>query len=231
MTYKKVISGKFVSRPNRFVAAVDVCGREEIVHVKNTGRCRELLIPGAVVYLAEAKNPKRKTKYDLISVEKPRNGAAPLLVNIDSQIPNAAAEEWLKRGSLFAKDAKIRREVRRGDSRFDFYIEEKDRRSYLEVKGVTLERDGTAMFPDAPTERGVKHINGLISCLEDGFGAYILFVIQMKEIRVFRPNDETHKKFGDALRRAAAAGVTILASDCVVTPDSISIDSPVPVEL
>lgn len=231
MTYKHTVHAKFLSRPNRFIAKVELDGREETVHVKNTGRCKELLTPGCTVHLAVSDNPERKTKYDLVTVEKVREGKPPLTVNMDSQIPNAVAEEWLRSGGLFSKNAVIRREVKYGASRFDFYIEDGETKAFLEVKGVTLEFDGVAMFPDAPTERGVKHIHELMASIDDGYAAYILFVIQMKEISVLRPNDATHKEFGDALRRAAAAGVNVIAMDSVVTADSMTIDSPVPVEL
>ena len=231
MRYKKIIKGKFVSRPNRFIARVEIEGREEMVHVKNTGRCRELLIPGVTVYLEESDNPNRKTKYDLVTVEKLREGKPPLMINMDSQAANDIAEEWLKNSGLFAEDAVIRREVTYGASRFDFCVDEGEKRSFLEVKGVTLETDGIAAFPDAPTERGVKHINELVECAEKGYGAYILFVIQMKEMKMLVPNDGTHKAFGDALRKASQAGVKILAVDCSVTPDSVTAENFVQVEL
>ena len=189
-----------------------------------------MLIPGCRVYLEHAKNPGRKTKYDLIAVEKQREDSV-LLVNMDSQVVNAAAEEWLREGTLFSPGAQIRREVRYGDSRFDFYIEDGGRKAFLEVKGVTLEHHGAASFPDAPTERGVKHIGELISCMEEGYEAYILFVIQMKGVKEFRPNDSTHAAFGEALRRAKNTGVNIIAMDAVITPDSIRIDREVSVIL
>lgn len=197
------------------------------MHVKNTGRCRELLVPGCRVYLAASESQTRKTKYDLIAVEKERDGRAPLRINLDSGAPNAVVEEWLKTGALFSKEAVIRREVRFGHSRFDFYVEDGSTRAFLEVKGVTLEENGVARFPDAPTERGVKHLQELIACLEAGYSAYLLFVIQMKEIHLFCPNDVTHKAFGDCLRQAAAAGVTVLAMDCRVTRHSLHLDKPV----
>ncbi len=231
MQYASVIRGQFCSRPNRFLAVVRIGGQEEIVHVKNTGRCRELLIPECTVYLSRSDNPNRKTKYDLIAVEKQREGKPPLLINLDSQIPNAAAAEWLETGSLFSADAVFRREVTHGSSRFDFSIMDGNIQSFLEVKGVTLEQDGIALFPDAPTLRGVKHLQELTACQQAEIPAYLLLVIQMKEIRAFRPNDAMHPQFGEALRRAAAAGVTLLARDCIVTPDSITIDAPVPIQL
>lgn len=227
MKYKNIKAAEFISRPNRFIAKVLINGSEETVHVKNTGRCRELLTEGCTVYLEESDNPNRKTRYDLVAVEKLRSGKPPLLVNMDSQIPNAAAEEWLRKGELFSTQAVIRREFTYGESRFDFRIEDGGKVSFLEVKGVTLENDGTASFPDAPTERGVKHIHELIRAHREGFGAYILFVVQMKEIRELRPNDATHRAFGDALRLAEREGVKILAYDCIVTPDSMTIDKPI----
>lgn len=224
MKYKHVVDAIFVERPNRFIANVDINGERETVHVKNTGRCKELLVPGSKVYLAVADNPERKTKYDLIAVEKQRENKATLLINMDSQIVNDVAGEWLAKGLLFSKEAVIRREVTYGKSRFDFYIEDGERKIFLEVKGVTLEHDGIASFPDAPTERGIKHIRELVQCIEEGYEAYILFVIQMKEISLFHPNDVTHKAFGDALREAKQNGVNVLAYDCKVTSDSIELD-------
>lgn len=231
MRYSNVVNGIFISRPNRFLAQVELNGTVETVHVKNTGRCKELLIPGCTVYLAGSDHSSRKTRYDLIGVEKQRNGMPALSVNMDSQAANDAAEEWLRKGSLFPKGAFIKREVRYKNSRFDFYIEYEDQKVFLEVKGVTLEQEGVALFPDAPTERGVKHICELIDCQKEGYQAYILFVVQMKEIHLLRPNDATHKAFGDALRRAAEAGVRILAADCVITSDTMEIDAMIPVEL
>lgn len=222
MRYSKVVEGEFLSRPNRFIASVRVGDRVETVHVKNTGRCRELLLPSAKVYLALSENPLRKTGYDLVAVEKKREGQAPLLINMDSQLPNSVAAEWLK-GGLFSENAVIRREVTYGRSRFDFYIEDGGRRIFLEVKGVTLEKEGLALFPDAPTERGVKHIEELIAALDEGYEGYLLFVIQMKEVFAFSPNDEMHGAFGDALRKAQKAGVKVLAVNSLVTPDSVTV--------
>lgn len=227
MKYNNIVEGRFIERPNRFIAKVEIGGVTETVHVKNTGRCRELLVKGTTVYLEKSNNPERKTGYDLIAVLK--NGKT--LINMDSQIPNAVTEEWLKKGNLFSKDAVIRREVTHNKSRFDFYIEEGGRKIFLEVKGCTLETDGIARFPDAPTERGVKHINELIDCVNEGFEAYILFVIQMKGIKHFEPNDKTHSAFGDALRNAESKGVNILAYDCNVTKDTIEIDKEIKVLL
>ena len=231
MRYQNVTPAVFVARPNRFIAHVEINGARETVHVKNTGRCRELLVPGCTVYVSRSDNPTRKTKYDLIAVRKERAGRESLLINMDSQIPNAAALEWLRNSGLFSPSAVFRREITYKDSRFDIYVEDGERRSFIEVKGVTLEDSGVAMFPDAPTARGVKHLNGLAGCVQDGFEAYVLFVIQMKGVFVFRPHDAMDPEFGDALRRAAAAGVKVLAMDCRITPDTITIDSPVKVRL
>ena len=239
MKYRKVIPAAFISRPNRFMAKVRIGSADaplETVHVKNTGRCKELLVSGCRGYLAESDNTARKTKYDLVAVEKNAAqlaGPGPLLINMDSQAPNDAAEEWLNAGGdgLFSESASVRREVTFGSSRFDFYIEDGNRKAFLEVKGCTLEEGGIARFPDAPTERGVKHVEELEKALADGYEAYLLIVIQMKPMKEFRPNDETHKAFGDALRHAAKTGVKVLAYDCLVTPDSMTIDAPVPVKL
>lgn len=225
MKYKKIVEGTFLSRPNRFIAKVIVDGKEETVHVKNTGRCREILIEGCRIFLSESDNPNRKTKYDLVAVEKERKGKNPLLINIDSQIPNDVAEEWLKENGMFSENAVIRREVFFNKSRFDFYIEDGKRRAFMEVKGVTLENDGVASFPDAPTERGIKHLEELIESTKQGYEAYILFVVQMKDIHLFTPNRERHPQFADALKKAHDSGVKILVMDCIVSEDSLKIDS------
>ncbi len=227
MKYKNIITAKFISRPNRFIAVVEIDGKKETVHVKNTGRCKELLIPGTTVFLEKTDNPTRKTQYDLITVLK--NGEK--LINMDSQVVNEIAVDWLKKGNIFPKDSVIRREVKYGNSRFDVYMENGSRKAFLEVKGVTLEDNGEVSFPDAPTERGVKHIGELTESLEEGYEAYILFVIQMKGVDYFRPNNEMHREFGDALRKASESGVKVLAVDCIVTEDSIEIDSEVEVRL
>ena len=224
MKYSKIISGEFKSRPNRFIAKVIINGKEETVHVKNTGRCKELLIEGSRVYLSESDNKERKTKFDLIAVEKVKKSGEKILINMDSQAPNDVAYEWLG-SEFFKKGTNIRREVKYGDSRFDFYAENEEEKAFIEVKGVTLEKDRVALFPDAPTLRGVKHINELIKAKEEGFSAYILFVVQMKGIHTFSPNAETHPDFAKALKNAADKGVNILVYDCVVTPDSLKIDS------
>ncbi len=230
MRYTKIIKATFLSRPNRFIAHCLINGVEVIAHVKNTGRCRELLVEGATVYLDEPTGRERKTKYDLIAVEKHCEDGRVILINMDSGAPNEAAAEFLINGRLFP-DATIRREVTKGNSRFDFCIKQGEKITFLEVKGVTLENDGIASFPDAPTERGVKHIEELTELKKQGYGAAILFVIQMKGVSEFRPNDKTHKAFGDALRRAEEAGVSIYAYDCIVTPETMTIDQPVKVEL
>lgn len=226
MRYERMEAAVFKARPNRFVAQVVTARGEEICHVKNTGRCRELLVPDAKIWVQRNESSHRKTALDLIAVEK--NGQ---VINLDSQIPNQVAEDWIRAGNLPDRPEKIRREVRYGSSRFDLYLEDERRKMFLEVKGVTLEEDGTAYFPDAPTERGVRHVEELISCIRDGYEAGILFVIQMKGICCLRPNDRTHPEFGDALRRADRAGVRVLAVDCLVTPDSITADRRVEVQL
>lgn len=231
MKYGKVVKATFISRPNRFIAVVDINGEVHTVHVKNTGRCRELLISGATVYLERPEGGARKTEYDLIAVEKEREGRSPLLINMDSQAPNAAIAEWLPRSGLFGEGAKIRREYTVGASRFDFMIEDGEEISYAEVKGVTLENNGIAMFPDAPTERGVKHLRELTELSQLGHKVYVIFLIQMKGAVLFRPNEETHKEFADALREAKARGVNVIALDSHVTPDSLIADSPLPIEL
>lgn len=226
MRYERRERAVFLSRPNRFLAYVRTGAGEEACHVKNTGRCRELLIPGTRIWIQRNDNPNRKTSLDLIAVEK--NGQ---IVNVDSQIPNKVAEEWIRSGHLFSEKVRIRPETRYGNSRFDLYLEEGERKMYLEVKGVTLEEDGVARFPDAPTERGVKHIEELISCRREGYEAGIFFVIQMKGIRYLTPNDRTHPAFGEALRAAKQAGVLVTAVDCLVTPDSIRADQEIEVRL
>lgn len=230
MKYKRIKEAEFISRPNRFIAKVLVDGNEETVHVKNTGRCKELLVPGCLVYLEESDNPARKTKYDLVTVEK-AVGEEVLLINMDSQMPNAVAEEWIGKSGIFAPDATVRREVKFGNSRIDIYVEDGERRAFVEVKGVTLEEYGVAMFPDAPTERGVKHLGELASAVKMGYEAYVLFIVQMKGVRLFKPNFRTHPEFASALKSARDAGVSVLAIDCVVTPDSVVADRYVTVEL
>ena len=219
MRYEQREPARFVSRPNRFVAYVEQNGRQEICHVKNTGRCKELLLPGAELYVQRSDNPARKTALDLISVKKGEQW-----VNMDSQAPNKVVAEWLKAGGLGATDIDVKPECKYENSRFDFYLEYAGRKAFREVKGVTLEEDGVARFPDAPTERGVKHMEELMRCVEDGYDAYVCFVIQMKGVTRLEPNDRTHPAFGETLRRAAEAGVKVLAYDCLVKPDELKID-------
>ena len=225
MHYPNMIPGIFLSRPNRFIAHVEINGREEIVHVKNTGRCRELLPPGAQVWCQKSDNPNRKTKFDLITVTKGHR-----LINMDSQAPNIAAGEWLRRGGL-GEIENLKAESVHGDSRFDFSFTKDGRQCFLEVKGVTLEEDGVCAFPDAPTERGAKHLKGLTEAAKAGYGAYVLFVIQMADVKYLRPHDERDPAFGAALREAAENGVTVIAMDCAVGIDTMDIRLSVPVNL
>ena len=220
-----IVQGKFLARPNRFIAHIKIDGKEEICHVKNTGRCRELLPQGATVYCADCLSPTRKTRYDLIAAQKGTR-----LINMDSQAPNAAAKEWLVNGGL-GEIQMLKPETTFGDSRFDFSFYKNDRQCFLEVKGVTLETDGVCAFPDAPTQRGAKHLKELTRLCQEGNGAYVLFVIQMENVKYLHPNDITDPAFASALRDAAAAGVQVLAYDCKVTPESMVIHSPVEVRL
>ena len=231
MKYNNIIPAVFLSRPNRFIAVVDAGNGPEQAHVKNTGRCKELLVRGCRVYLSVAANSERSTKYDLVAVEKKQPNGTTTLINMDSQAPNEAVAEWLNSSGLFSKNAIFRREITFNNSRFDFGIIESERVSYLEVKGVTLEQNGVALFPDAPTLRGVKHIEELINCANNGIGAYIVFVVQMKGVSVFRPNEATHPEFAKALRTARDAGVRILAVDCSITSDSMKIENYIKIEL
>ncbi len=225
MQYPNMIPGIFLSRPNRFVAKVEIDGQMETVHVKNTGRCRELLPAGAQVWCQKSDNPNRKTKYDLITVRKDQR-----LINMDSQAPNHAAREWLAAGGLGAISG-LRAETVHGDSRFDFSFTREGKRCFLEVKGVTLETDGICAFPDAPTERGARHLRGLTQAAKEGYGAYVLFVIQMADVKYLHPNDATDPAFGTALREAAANGVQVLAVDCRVSVEEMTIGREVPVVL
>ncbi len=226
MRYDNIVKGEFISRPNRFIANVKIDGRVHKCHVKNTGRCRELLVPGCEVWLEHVKSEKRKTEYSLITVNKGGR-----LINMDSQAPNKAAEEWLERGGLVPCIKLLKRERKWGDSRFDFYFETETEKAFAEVKGVTLEENGVVMFPDAPTERGVKHVKELCRLKQEGFGAYIIFVIQMKDVDYFTPNVKTHREFAEALCQAERAGVKIVAADCLVTPDTMEIKDRVKVFL
>lgn len=223
MKYENMVPGRFLSRPNRFVAHVQIDGNAEIVHVKNTGRCRELLPEGAQVWCQRSDNPNRKTKYDLICVRKGNR-----LINMDSQAPNTAVAEWL-RGGGFGDVSEVRPEVKFENSRFDFAFQKDGRACFMEVKGVTLENDGICAFPDAPTARGAKHLRELIRAVEAGYDAYVLFVIQMKDVEHLHPNDATDPVFSEALRQAARAGVKVLAMECQVTCDSIILQKEAPV--
>jgi sugar fermentation stimulation protein A len=220
-----MVPGIFIARPNRFIAHIEINGQKEVCHVKNTGRCKELLIPGTQVWCQKSTNPDRKTKYDLIAVKK---GAR--VINMDSQAPNAAAKEWLEKGGL-GDISLLRPETKHANSRFDFSFIKDGRQCFLEVKGVTLENDGICAFPDAPTVRGARHLQELTQAVMDGFGAYVLFVIQIEDVLYLHPNDATDPAFGAALRQAAAAGVKVLAMECAVTPDTMEITRPVEVRL
>lgn len=222
MKYKNTVKGRFQSRPNRFIAQVEIDGAVETVHVKNTGRCRELLLPGAEVILQISDNPQRKTKYDLITVWKEGLG----WVNIDSQAPNRVVYEWLeeKENPVFQEIKLIKPEYRYGDSRIDFYLETEDKKVLMEVKGCTLEIDGTGYFPDAPTERGVKHLKELTGAAVHGYECYIAFVMAMPEVERVEPNRSTHREFAEALEEAVAAGVRILYLGCEVKEDEIWVD-------
>ncbi len=224
MKYKNIKKGIFIERPNRFIAHVEIDGATEICHVKNTGRCKELLLPGSVVYVEKSDNPNRKTGFDLISVIKGKRH-----INMDSQVPNKVVRDWLEKGNLFKDITLIKPEAKYKNSRFDFYVETKKDKIFIEVKGVTLEENNIVLFPDAPTERGVKHINELIECLQEGYKAYVIFVIQMKDVDYFTPNSGTHKEFAEALKAAHNKGVEILALDCVVEEGFIEIDKKVEV--
>ncbi|MDD3141458.1 MAG: DNA/RNA nuclease SfsA, partial [Lachnospiraceae bacterium] len=226
MKYEKIEVGKFIERPNRFIAMIEIKGKIETVHVKNTGRCKELLIPGTTVYVQGVDNPSRKTQWDLIGVKKGQR-----IINMDSQVPNKIVKEWIEAGNLFPEATLIKPETTYGKSRFDLYIEVDKRKIFIEIKGVTLEENNIVRFPDAPTIRGLKHVEELCAAKEDGYEAYIFFVVQMDDVSYFMPNDIMQKEFGDALRKAQAAGVHIMAYDCNVTSDSIFIQNEVSVVL
>ena len=226
MQYHHIVQGRFVERPNRFIARVELNGEIETVHVKNTGRCRELLIKGASVYLEKSDNTERSTAYDLVAVEKGKR-----IINMDSQAPNKVVGEWLLEKKLCPDLVLVRPETVYGNSRFDFYVETATEKIFMEVKGVTLEEEGIVRFPDAPSDRAVKHVEELIQAKRDGYRVFVLFVIQMKGVRFFMPNYDTHREFAEALCRAAGAGVEILACDCQVTADSMRINEPVAVKL
>lgn len=228
MNYKNIVKGKFIDRPNRFIAHVEIDGEETIqtVHVKNTGRCREILVPGATVFLEQSDNPNRKTKYDLVKVIKGTR-----IINMDSQAPNKVVGEWLRKNKLYGNTTNIISEKTYHQSRFDFYVEGDDKKAWIEVKGVTLERDGVALFPDAPSERAVKHIEHLIKAKKEGYDAFIIFVIQMEGIKYFTPNAATHPEFAQALVKAERAGVVIRAYDCIVTETDMRINNQVKIRL
>lgn len=233
MKYENIVKGQFIARPNRFIAEVTVCGEQVQAHVKNTGRRRELLLPGAEVYLEDfdGRMGKRRMRYSLIGVKK-----GDTLINMDSQAPNKVCEEALLNGKLKLPGMEnlslVKREKTYGDSRFDFYVEDENgEKGWLEVKGVTLEEEGVARFPDAPTERGVKHVLELAKAVGEGYRGYVLFVVQMDKIKHFEPNDRTHRAFGDALRTAQKKGVTVLAVNCQVTMDTLEIKALLPVNL
>lgn len=226
MIYQNILPAKFISRPNRFIAHILLEGKEQICHVKNTGRCKELLIPGCNIFVQKSNSPKRKTEYDLISVEKGGR-----LINMDSAAPNQVFAEYAASGGLGFRPDILLRERQFADSRFDFYLEHKGKKFFAEIKGVTLEDNGIVRFPDAPTTRGLKHLKGLINCVQQGYGAYAVFIIQMKNVKYFEANRETHPEFAEALKDAAASGVQLLAIDCEITSDSIAAADPVEIKL
>ena len=230
MEYPNITSGIFLRRPNRFIAHVVVGGQEEICHVKNTGRCRELLVPGCTVYLVESDNPSRKTRYDLVAVEKMR-GEESLCINMDSQAPNQLFREWAERGNFSSDLTLLRGETTFGNSRFDYYWESKEKRGFVEVKGVTLEENGVVRFPDAPTQRGVKHLQELIQARQQGYEAAVCFVVQMQGMKYLEPNDRTHPEFGAALRLCTQSGVEIFALECQVIPGKVEVIGTIPVIL
>ncbi len=226
MKYNNIFKAKFIKRLNRFVAEVELEGKIILCHVKNTGRCKELLKEGVTVYLEKSDKPDRKYLFSLISVQKGER-----LVNMDSQAPNKVVYEWLKAGAVFRNITHIKPESTYGKSRFDFYFEYEGRKAYMEVKGVTLENDGIVSFPDAPTQRGTKHINELCECVKKGYEAYIMFVVQMKDVLYFTPNAENDPDFAEALRKAEGKGVKILCYDCEVTENEMVIKDEIVIKL
>lgn len=226
MKYRNIIKGTFINRPNRFVAKVIIDGKETACHVKNTGRCHELLKEGAEVFLEKSDNPDRKYQYSLITVRKGER-----LVNMDSQAPNKAVGEFFEKGGLFEDIKLIKPECKYGNSRFDFYVEYGDKKAFIEVKGVTLENDNIVSFPDAPTERGSKHLRELCECIKEGYEAYVFFVIQMKDVLHFTPNEDHDPVFADTLRKAEKEGVKIIAYDCLITEDEMIIKDKVNIVL
>ena len=226
MIYNNIHKGIFKNRPNRFIAEVEINGKLEICHVKNTGRCKELLVPGAAVYVDFVDNPSRSTQYDLIAVHK-----GDLLINMDSYAPNRVFGEYLQQGKFLKEVINVKAEAKYGSSRFDFYVETATTKTFIEVKGVTLEENNVAMFPDAPTERGIKHLKELANCISDGYEAYVVFIIQMEGVSYFTPNYKTHAAFGETLVKATQMGVKAVAFDCKVTPNEMKINKPMSVKL
>ena len=226
MYYSNIQPAIFLRRPNRFIAHIEVNGIEEVCHVKNTGRCKELLTDKATIYVQHHDDSKRKTKYSLIAVEKGN-----LLINMDSQAPNKVVGEWIKEQEPFGEVKLLKPECKYGNSRFDFYLETATDKMFIEVKGVTLEEEGIVRFPDAPTERGIKHLEELVACKKAGYKAAVIFVVQMEGMCHFEPNYKTHPAFGEALKRAQAEGVEVLAYECYVTPDTLAIAKAIPVQL
>ena len=226
MKYKNIKQAVFIERLNRFVAKVDLEGEEILCHVKNTGRCREILVEGARVYLEKSDNTSRKYIYSLVAVFK-----GDMLINIDSSAPNRAVGEYLHNGGLFDNATLIKPEKTYGKSRFDFYVEHGGKKAFIEVKGVTLEKDGVLMFPDAPTERGSKHLRHLCECVKDGYEAYVIFVIQMDRALYFTPNAQTDREFAENLKLAYESGVKVLAYNCSVSEDTMQIKDKVEVKL
>ena len=226
MEYKNITKGKFINRPNRFIANVEIDGNIQVCHVKNTGRCKELLVLNATVYLEKSNNPNRKTQYDLVTVKKGN-----LLINMDSQAPNKIFREWAENSGYFENLTKIKSEVTFGSSRLDFYLETPQYKAYAEIKGVTLEEKGIVKFPDAPTQRGVKHLQELITAVKNGYKAYAVFIVQMEKAKYFTPNYTTHPEFGNALKQAQENGVEIIALTCKVTPNSVTPLTQIPIVL
>ena len=224
MKYENIVKGVYLDRPNRFIAHCLIDDKEEICHVKNTGRCKELLVKGNTVYLQKSDKTNRKTKYDLIAVEKGER-----LINMDSQIVNNVVLEYLP--NIFDYIKFVKPEYKYGNSRFDIYVETENEKAFIEVKGVTLENGGVVSFPDAPSERGVKHLKELQKAVTEGFKAYVIFVIQMSDVKYFEPNSKTHPEFAEELKKAKDNGVIPLAFDCAVTPDSIEIRKPVLIKI
>ncbi len=217
MEYSHILKARFIDRPNRFIANIKLDDKVQVCHVKNTGRCKELLVPGAEIYVQESDNPLRKTKYDLITVKKGSR-----LINMDSQAPNKVVEEWLCNSAPFGKILKLKPEQKYKNSRFDFYMETEEERGFIEVKGVTLENDNIVSFPDAPSERAVKHLRELIEAVKEGYSCYVIFVVQMKDVLYFKPNYENHPQFAQTLSLAKNAGVKLTAIDCFITPTEIT---------